>query len=132
MCWEHTHSASCTGLYCLYSSVLPTEGQPLTELPLLITLCRPSTAFCRALDAEEEYNEIDEMATGMIARRHGGDALPPRDMQARPASLALQCYRPCCAARTPQCLCCTAQACSPLQTPDASLCLPLHGGPAGA
>ncbi|KAL4426111.1 hypothetical protein ABPG77_002697 [Micractinium sp. CCAP 211/92] len=42
---------------------------------------RPSTAFCRALDAEEEYNEIDEMATGMIARRQGSDVLPPRHMQ---------------------------------------------------
>lgn len=45
--------------------------------------CRPSTAFCRALDAEEEYNDIDEMATGMIARRHGSDAPPPLHMQAR-------------------------------------------------
>ena len=44
------------------------------------TLCRPSTAFCRALDAEEEYNEIDEMATGLISRRKG-EALPPRDTQ---------------------------------------------------
>ncbi|KAI7835900.1 hypothetical protein COHA_010203 [Chlorella ohadii] len=42
---------------------------------------RPSTAFCRALDAEEEYNEIDEVATGLIARRRGRDALPPRDTQ---------------------------------------------------
>ncbi|KAL4452163.1 hypothetical protein ABPG75_007825 [Micractinium tetrahymenae] len=42
---------------------------------------RPSTAFCRALDAEEEYNDIDEVATGMIARRRGADALPPRHTQ---------------------------------------------------
>ena len=42
---------------------------------------RPSTAFCRALDAEEEYNEVDEMATGLIARRQGREALPPRDTQ---------------------------------------------------
>lgn len=42
---------------------------------------RPSTAFCRALDAEEEYNEVDEIATGLIARRRGREALPPRDTQ---------------------------------------------------
>lgn len=46
---------------------------------------RPSTAFCRALDAEEEYNEVDEMATGLLARRAGVDLLPPRDMQVRDA-----------------------------------------------
>lgn len=44
---------------------------------------RPSTAFCRALDAEEEYNEVDEIATGLIARRRGREALPPRDTQVK-------------------------------------------------
>lgn len=45
-------------------------------------LCRPSTAFCRQLDAEEEYNEVDEVAMGNISR-HAGEGLPPRDTQVR-------------------------------------------------
>ncbi|KAI3438062.1 hypothetical protein D9Q98_000505 [Chlorella vulgaris] len=40
---------------------------------------RPSTAFCRQLDAEEEYTDIDEVATGLLSRRQGGgELLPPR------------------------------------------------------
>ena len=54
--------------------------QPL-PLAMLAPYRRPSTAFCRALDAEEEYNEVDEVATGLLARRRGGEALPPRDTQ---------------------------------------------------
>ena len=42
---------------------------------------RPSTAFCRALDAEEEYTDVDEVATGLLARRAGADALPPRSLE---------------------------------------------------
>jgi hypothetical protein len=42
----------------------------------------PSTAFCRALDREEEYNDVDEIATGTY-RGHGADALPPRNMEVR-------------------------------------------------
>ncbi|GAB4819088.1 hypothetical protein N2152v2_006134 [Parachlorella kessleri] len=38
---------------------------------------RPSTAFCRQLDKEDEYNDVDEMATGTY-RGRGGEALPPR------------------------------------------------------
>ena len=61
-------------------------------LPLPKSTCRrPSTAFCRALDAEEEYNEIDEVATGLIARRRGRDALPPRDTQVRRGCLDMAC-----------------------------------------
>lgn len=42
---------------------------------------RPSTAFCRALDVEDEYNDVDEVAAGLLARRAGADALPPRSLQ---------------------------------------------------
>lgn len=40
---------------------------------------RPSTAFCRALDREEEYTDVDELATGTY--RSGREALPPRSME---------------------------------------------------
>jgi hypothetical protein len=69
---------------------LPNWLSPLLAVILLHTLCsaccRPSTAFCRQLDAEEEYNDVDEVATGMMARWAGGDALPPRTTQASHAA----------------------------------------------
>ena len=70
--------SSACGRLCCFD--LPPKRPQLPSHTGLATLCRPSTAFCRALDAEEEYNEIDEMATGLISRRKG-EALPPRDTQ---------------------------------------------------
>ncbi len=77
-------AACCTAPWHLPPIIWPAACS--TSLGGAAPACRPSTAFCRALDAEEEYNEIDEMATGMIARRQGSDVLPPRHMQARAAS----------------------------------------------
>lgn len=71
-------------LRCSQSSLAP----PLPSLQPSTPLRRPSTAFCRALDAEEEYNEVDEVATGLIERRRGREALPPRDTQVKPKRVA--------------------------------------------
>lgn len=50
---------------------LATEDEPDAEGFM------PSTAFCRALDREEEYNDVDELATGTYKGRPA-DARPPR------------------------------------------------------
>lgn len=47
---------------------------------------RPSTAFCRALDREDDYNDVDELATGTYKARRP-EARPPRNMEASDLSV---------------------------------------------
>eukprot|EP00884_Botryococcus_braunii_P016542 jgi/Botrbrau1/3571/Bobra.0078s0028.2 len=61
------------------------EQLPGTELDLeeddMDNLVKPSLAFCKALDNEEEYDQIDEMASRSLGGYPRQDTLPDRRME---------------------------------------------------
>lgn len=86
------HKDTSSGGLCFPSMVALFE----THNVFLITeeedenLVKPSLAFCKALDNEEEYDQIDEMASRSLGGHPPRDTLPDRRMEVCPTCVSLK------------------------------------------